>query len=192
MLRMLIVTSMLAYGPTTAFAQTTGAGYDALPASLAGVARTMHTTIRGNLAKAAEEMPAEEYAFRPTPEVRTFAQLIGHVVNANRFFCAQAAGEKPQAMVNYERVADKAVLVEALKRSLADCDRVYASTTDASFNQPVTIPADGGAEPAHTVRGAVLMFNIAHNNEHYGNIVVYMRLKGHIPPSTAQAVQPPK
>ncbi len=108
MVRMLVLTSMLAYGTTTAFAQTTGAGYDALPPSLAGVAKAMHTTIRGNLATAAEDMPAEEYAFRPTPEVRTFAQIIGHVVNANLFFCSQAAGEKPQARVNYETVADKA------------------------------------------------------------------------------------
>jgi uncharacterized damage-inducible protein DinB len=46
--------------------------------------------------------------------------------------------------------------------------------------------------PANTVRGAILMFNTTHNNEHYGNIVVYMRLKGHVPPSTASAGQPRK
>ena len=45
---------------------------------------------------------------------------------------------------------------------------------------------------AKTVRGAVLMFNVAHNNEHYGNIVVYMRAKGHVPPSTARTQQPLK
>jgi len=42
------------------------------------------------------------------------------------------------------------------------------------------------------LRGAILMFNTTHNNEHYGNIVVYMRLKGHVPPSTASAGQPRK
>ena len=42
---------------------------------------------------------------------------------------------------------------------------------------------------AKTLRGAVLMFNVAHNNEHYGNIVVYLRLKGQTPPSTARARQ---
>jgi uncharacterized damage-inducible protein DinB len=46
--------------------------------------------------------------------------------------------------------------------------------------------------PANTVRGAILVFNTTHNNEHYGNIVVYMRLKGHVPPSTAGAKQPGK
>jgi uncharacterized damage-inducible protein DinB len=44
-----------------------------------------------------------------------------------------------------------------------------------------------GTGSTNTVRGAVLMYNIAHNNEHYGNIVVYMRLKGHVPPSAARA-----
>jgi uncharacterized damage-inducible protein DinB len=41
-----------------------------------------------------------------------------------------------------------------------------------------------------TARGAVLTFNTAHNNEHYGNLVVYMRLKGHVPPSTARTQKP--
>ena len=54
--------------------------------------KAMHATIRRNLAEAAENMPAEEYAFRPTPTVRTFDQLVGHVMNANFFFCSQATG----------------------------------------------------------------------------------------------------
>ena len=149
----------------------------------------MHATIRRNLADAAEEMPADEYAFRPTPQVRTFGQLIGHVINANFFFCAEAAGEKSPATDNYEHVAGKAKLVKALDDSLAYCDRVYGETTDTNLLQPVRISEGGGMPTANTVRGAVLMFNIAHNNEHYGNIVVYMRLKGHVPPSTASARQ---
>lgn len=49
-----------------------------------------------------------------------------------------------------------------------------------------------GMGPAKTLRGAILMFNIAHNNEHYGNIVVYMGLKGHVPPSMARTRMPRK
>ena len=47
----------------------------------------------------------------------------------------------------------------------------------------------GNAAQTPTIRGAVLMFNVTHNNEHYGNIVVYLRLKGQTPPSTARARQ---
>jgi uncharacterized damage-inducible protein DinB len=76
-----------------------------------------------------------------------------------------------------------------LNDSLVYCDRVYAATTDANFAQPVQIAHVNGMGSTNTVRGAVLMYNIAHNNEHYGNLAVYMRLKGHVPPSTARRVQ---
>lgn len=169
-----------------ASAQTTGAGYDTLSTSLAGVAGTMHATIRRDLAEAAASMPDDEYGFQPTPQVRTFAQLIGHVTNANFFFCSQAGGEKPPSTTNHERLTSKAALVAALGEALALCDRVYGATTDASFNAPVEMSAGGGMAAGRTVRGAILTFNVAHNNEHYGNLVVYMRLKGHVPPSTAR------
>jgi uncharacterized damage-inducible protein DinB len=193
MLRLLIVVSVLAYTALPAFAQTTDVGYaDSLSLSLANVAKSMHATIRRNLAEAAEKMPAEEYSFRPTPPVRTFGQLVGHIVNANFFFCSQAAGETPRATTNYEQVSEKAALVKALNDSLAYCDNAYAATTDASYMEPVMVGPAGGQAAVRSVRGAVLMWNVAHNNEHYGNIVVYMRLKGQVPPSTARAAQQPK
>ena len=171
-----------------AAAQTSDGGFDkALSASLASTAKAMHATIRRDLAEAAEAMPAEDYAFKPTPQVRSFAELVGHVANANFFFCSQAGGTKSTATNNYERVADKAALVKALNESLAFCDGVYDSTTDANFNQPATMPALGPMQATPTLRGAILMFNTTHNNEHYGNIVVYLRLKGQVPPSTARA-----
>lgn len=55
----------------------------------------MHTTIQRNLAEAAESMPAEEYSFKPTPQIRSFAELIGHLASANFFFCSQVKGEHP-------------------------------------------------------------------------------------------------
>ena len=93
-------------------------------------------------------MPAEEYSFRPTPQVRTFGQIIGHLVNANFFFCSQAASEKSPATMDYERLTDKAALVKALNDSLAYCDGVYAATTDANFMQAVQIgPGVGMGRP---------------------------------------------
>ena len=174
-----------------AAAQTSDARFDvALSPSMAAVAKAMHATIRRNLAEAAESMPAEEYAFKPTPQVRSFGEQVGHVVNTNFFFCAQAKGEKSPGTTNYEKVTDKAALVKALNDSLAYCDVAYASTTDANFNQLVKVA--GSNAGLETARGMMLMFNTTHNNEHYGNIVVYMRLKGHVPPSTARPPQPKK
>jgi hypothetical protein len=70
-----------------ASAQTTDGGYErALSTSLASVAKAMHSTIRANLADSAAQMSEADFAFRPTPEVRSFGQLVGHVINANYFF----------------------------------------------------------------------------------------------------------
>jgi len=165
--------------------QTTDAGFnEALSPSMASVVKNMHATIRQNLADAAESMPAEEYSFKATPQVRSFAELIGHVVNANFFFCSQAKGEPPPSKENFEQVADKAVLVKGMNEALKYCDDVYNGTTDANFGVLITM---AGPAKKQASRGSVLVFNTTHNNEHYGNIVVYMRLKGHVPPSTARA-----
>ena len=77
------------------------------------------------------------------------------------------------------------MLVKGLNEALAYCDGAYAETSDANFQQMVKV--SGGEHATETARGMLLMFNTTHNNEHYGNIVVYMRLKGHVPPSTARA-----
>jgi uncharacterized damage-inducible protein DinB len=170
-----------------ASAQTTDGGYDkALSESLARVAMSMHSTIRANLADAAQAMSETDYAFRPTTEIRTFGQLVGHIANGNYFFCSQAAGERAPSTANFEATTNRAALIKGLEGSLAYCDRVYAATTDATFNTPIRMAAAPGSPPTNTIRGAILMFNVAHNNEHYGNVVVYMRLHGRVPPSTAR------
>jgi uncharacterized damage-inducible protein DinB len=176
----------------SAYAQTSDGGFDkALSPSLAATAKAMHSTIRRDIAEAADAMPAEDFAFKPTPEVRSFAQLVGHVINANFFFCSQAKAAAMPVATNFERVADKAALIKGLTDALAYCDAVYDSTTDADFNQAVTLNGFPGMNPKTTTsRGAVLMFNTTHNNEHYGNIVVYLRLKGKVPPSTARSQAP--
>jgi uncharacterized damage-inducible protein DinB len=189
-MRSLVTLMILAwFGSVPAFAQTSdGLFSDELSPSMAASATAMHATIRRNLADAAAAMPADEYAFKPTPQVRSFAALVGHVVNANFFFCAQARGEAMPSSTNYEGVTDKTALVKALDAALAYCDAAYAMTTDANFGTMVTMT---GRTPKQTARGTLLNFNLTHNNEHYGNIVVYMRLRGHVPPSTARA-QPPR
>ena len=189
MLRGLMAALLCVCVSVSPLAQTTDGGYvAALSTSMASVAKSMHVTIRENLTAAAAEMPAEEYAFKPTPDVRSFGALIGHVANSNFFFGSQAKGESSPATANFEAVGTKEALVKALNESLAYRDAIYTSTTDANFNQPVMmLLSDAGRQ---TVRGAMLMFNTTHNNEHYGNIVVYLRLKGKVPPSTARSQAP--
>jgi uncharacterized damage-inducible protein DinB len=167
-------------------AQTTDAGFwEALSPSMATMTKTMHGTIRRNLAEAAEAMTADDYGFKPTPQVRSFAELIGHVVFANYLMCSQATGQKSPAATNFATVTDRAVLIRGLNDALAYCDAAYAATTDANFAQPVQV-AGPGNRLTDATRGAVLTFNTTHNNEHYGNIVLYLRLRDRVPPSTAR------
>jgi uncharacterized damage-inducible protein DinB len=186
MLRTAVVVACLSCLPLLTAAQTSDGGADqSLSKSMAASAKAMHAIIRRDLAEAADAMPADEYAFKPTPQVRSFGELVGHVANANFYFCSQATGEKSPATQNFERAADKAAIAKGLKDSLAYCDEVFAATTDANFTQAAKVAGPGGSG-AETTRGLVLMFNTTHNNEHYGNVVVYLRLKGHVPPSTAR------
>src|ERR1700730_14845013 len=156
----------LAIAPLPAAAQTTGAGYaEALSPSMAAVVKSMHSTIRRDLAEAAANMPGEEYAFKPTPDVRSFGELVGHVANANFYFCSQAKGEASPAKTNYEKATAKADLVKGLNDALAYCDGVYTGTTDAGFSEMVKAQLPGSS--GDNARGSVLIFNLAHNNEHY-------------------------
>jgi uncharacterized damage-inducible protein DinB len=175
-----------------AYAQTSDGGFDkALSPSLAATAQAMFGTIRRDLADAAETMPAEDFGFKPTPDIRSFGQLVGHVINGNFFFCSQANGAAVPTTTNFERVSDKPALIKGLTDALAYCDSVYQSTTDSNFNDAVTVKGFPGMNPTTvTTRGAALMFNTTHDNEHYGNIVIYLRLKGKVPPSTARSQAP--
>ncbi len=167
-------------------AQTSDGGADQLlSTSLAATAKAMQASIARDLAEAAELMPAESYAFKPTPEIRTFAQLIGHVTDVNYFFCSQAKGAPYPSKTSASALRAKDAALKALKDSLAYCDNVYAELTDANFGDHVTL-AGFGNKPTQTTRGQVLMFNTTHNNEHYGNVVLYLRLKEITPPSTTR------
>jgi len=164
-------------------AQTSDGLYSRLLSmSMADSTKALHATIRRSVAEAAAQMPAEDYAFKPTAAVRSFGELVAHVATVNFFFCAQA-NNVPSPATNYEAGdTGKPTVLKALNDSLAYCDQIVAETTDANFSQPVTMLVAPGGQ---TTRGLLLGFNTTHNNEHYGNMVVYLRLRGQVPPSTA-------
>ena len=130
------------------------------------------------LVEAANDVPESLYSFRPTPEVRTFGELIAHVAGAQHMFCALALGEKPPAESAVEQQAkSKAAIVEALKGSNAYCERAYAQS-DATTSGVADIFGQ-----KRTKLYALLM-NATHDNEHYGNVVTYLRINKMVPPSS--------
>lgn len=135
-------------------------------------------TARGYLMDAAIEVPESTYAFRPTPDVRTFGELIAHLAGAQDSFCAAALGEPRSAEDAVEKTTKtKAALIEALKKSSDHCARAYAMS-DQDAAKPLNA-ADGNGS-----RLSMLILNLTHDNEHYGNIVTYMRMNHMIPPSS--------
>ena len=127
---------------------------------------------------AAGKMPEEQYAFKPDPAVRSFGQIVGHIADSNYLFCSTVLGEaNPSPEIEKTKVT-KADLRAALHEAFSYCNRAYLTLTDASANE--TVKAFG---QERNKLGA-LWFNASHNLEHYGNLVVYMRLKGYVPPSS--------
>lgn len=141
---------------------------------------------RNTIVRSAEKMPEENYGMRPgtQQEVRTFGQQVGHIANYNFMWCAQAKGEKnPNAGNNLEKLNTKAEFLKALNDAFAYCDGVYSSLTDASGVEMIDITQESGRQ-TRNLRMALLILNFAHNNEIYGNIVSYMRMKDIVPTSS--------
>jgi uncharacterized damage-inducible protein DinB len=149
-------------------------GGDATIASI----KAMYEVLKGNIIKAAAMVPEDKYKYQPTKEVRTMGQLFGHIANANGMICNAAAGIKAAAPPDAEKLATKAEIQKALEASFATCDRAFQAITAAIAHEPVTLFGQ-----AHT-RIGVMAFNNAHDYEHYGNVVTYMRINGMVPPSS--------
>jgi hypothetical protein len=144
--------------------------------SVVDAIRQSYNVVKNNLLKAADKMPDDGYDFKPTPDVRTFGGWIAHVADAQTGGCSRALGTPKTPSAGSKTT--KADLVAALKDSFDTCDAAYAALSDANANDP--IQSFRGPTP----RLAALAGNVAHDNECYGSIAVYLRLKGIVPPSS--------
>ena len=148
--------------------------------SASGYPKMVQKQVTAWIERAAEKMPEEEYAFKPDPAVRSFAQVLGHIADADYLFCSFVLGEKSPSPEIEKSKTTKAELMSAVHDAFAYCNRAYNTLSDASAND--TVKAFGQERN----KLGVLWFNASHNLEHYGNLVVYMRLKGIVPPSSEQ------
>ncbi len=138
--------------------------------------------IKGNITKAAEQFPEDKYTWQPTPEVRSWARLIAHISDDNNGICSALIGEQRPARLDNEDTPNsaankttKADLQKALADSFARCDKAFAAVTDANMME----------RNGNRSKIGSLIYNTSHINEHYGNLVTYMRLNKMVPPSTA-------
>ena len=140
------------------------------------------------LVMAAEMMPESSYAFRPTPELRTFGQQINHATGAHYSFCNQAglpAGVQKQAAPSLAAVTAKSAVVAALKESIAYCDRILAAATEEWLRDEAPNLGGSASGLIRGMRAHAFIYNAVHSAEDYGTITTYLRMQGVVPPSTA-------
>ncbi len=139
--------------------------------------KNSYNGIKNTISKAAEEMPEADYSFKASAPERTYGAIVGHIADVQLALCGNAKGEQKKGDAGSKTT--KADLTAALKASFDYCDGVYDSMTDADAAAKVTMFG-----PNKATKLAVLNFNIAHDNEMYGQMVVYLRIKGLVPPSS--------
>ena len=131
---------------------------------------------------AAEAMPADKYSFVPTggdfKGVRTFAQQITHIAEAQYFFFA-GFGVKPAIdPKTIAKLTSKDDVVKALKDSYAFAQQAMETITAENAFEKIA-EVDG-----EDTRASIAAFGLAHTNDHYGQMVIYLRLNGIIPPAS--------
>ena len=132
-----------------------------------------------NITEAAEKMPEADYSFRPTPQMRPFSQLVAHVALAQFGTCSMLKGQPdPHKDDKEENIKTKSEAVALLKASTALCDEAFSGLTDENMHELIKV---GNNEAA---RGLMVTGTNSHDQEMYGTMAVYLRLKGIVPPTT--------
>ncbi len=142
--------------------------------------RKLLATESKDTVEAVEEMPADKFSFRPTPQQNTFGHLVVHMVRANYGLCGLISGVKAPAMPALKDDDPKDTLVPALKASFDFCTQSLAQTDDSKLGEMV--PFIGGKMVS---RGYMVVTISEDYGDHYSTAAMYLRLNGLLPP-TAQ------
>jgi uncharacterized damage-inducible protein DinB len=160
-----------------AFAQTPQGAPAAQKVTLVGAVQAQFEAVKGLLLRTAEMAPDSVYSFRPTPEVRTFGELLAHIADAHHMVCITAVGGEAQPPGIERSARTKPEIIAALAASYEPCDRAFQQS-DTEVLQPLTL---FGMQM--TRMGALALVG-NHDWEHYGNLVTYLRMNGMVPPSS--------
>jgi uncharacterized damage-inducible protein DinB len=127
----------------------------------------------------AEDMPEDKYDFKPKPEMRSWLSQLAHASQSNYYFVNPALGKPmPKDDPDMTQLKTRAQVVAFVKKCFADGADVIKAQGDAGMAKTV----DAGGQ---LMRIDALAYDlIAHANEHYGQIVVYYRLNGLVPPES--------
>lgn len=149
------------------------------PAGVGSEVLRSYNGVKANILKSADRMPDADFHYKPEPDIRTFARVLNHVSEAQLHTCGAVNGTAMDALAKVPpETATKAEIVAALNASFAECDKAYASLTNANALEPVSL-----GKMSRT-RVSMLWANVSHDNEQYATLALYLRLKGIAPPSS--------
>jgi uncharacterized damage-inducible protein DinB len=131
------------------------------------------SNMQDKIMKSAEAMPESKYSYRPTKDVRSFAEILNHVGDISYILCSNVKGEAPPAMAAAK--SSKAEITAYVKGAFDYCDGVYSGFTDAHINAPADFFG------VKTNKMFILTQIGNHDALHYGNLVTYLRINGIVP-----------
>ena len=145
---------------------------------LVTVSKGVYAYTNNNILRSIDKIPDDMWNFQPTKDVRTVGQLFAHIADGQYEFCGVVAeGHGVQKGIE-KTLKTKAEIAAALKDAIAYCNAAYAKMTDANAAEMVDFFG------MKITKLGAMDFNIAHNMEHYGNLVTYMRINKIVPPSS--------
>jgi uncharacterized damage-inducible protein DinB len=130
----------------------------------------------------AEDFPEDKYEFKPKPEQRSFREQLLHAADTNYFFTNVVLGQKPPAQEDFskDKLKTKAEVAAYVKKSFADGAAAIKAKGDAGMNSLIVDPFEN-----QKARVIDMAYGFAeHSGEHYGQLVVYYRLSGLVPPES--------
>jgi uncharacterized damage-inducible protein DinB len=147
------------------------------PTSFLTPAKATWESTRNLVIGIVEVMPEDKYDFRPTPSVRTFRDNIIHLVAENYLFFGRVAGENLGNPAQNLKSRDE--LLKALRESYDYGAKVWAGLTEEKALEMIEVRGQ------KVQRWSAILGAIQDNMNHYGNLVVYIRLNGLVPPRSA-------
>ena len=139
--------------------------------------RTMLTGREKNIVASFEEMPADKFDYKPTPEQMTFGHLAAHIADANYYFCANV-GDVPVKADELKGTEGKDKLVAAMKASFEFCHTALEKASDSTMGQDIKW-FDGKPR----ARAWAFLGLASSWADHYGAAAMYLRLNGLLPPT---------
>lgn len=139
----------------------------------------------------AKDMPDDKMDYRPTPQVRTFAEQILHATAASAAFAGMAGGVIPKSFEEVEKPSrekykTREQIVEFIQKTFADGAAAIQKYGDKGLLEPVDSPFEKGKK---VTRDWMFTFAVAHAYDHYGQCATYYRLNGLVPPDSRPQAQ---